>query len=251
MTTKELQGLRAKIEAIAKEGTKHPTIPMDVYLQEAEDLHEWAQKDRKALEAVGVEWKVVETLPARVGAVREAQSQWNAQRFAQSEAARKYKELAPDGYDLRDQLVHHMLYAYRDVSDVLGRVRAIAEGDGHADMIQDLSDLAALGKRNPEPLKSIGADLKLLDRAAASSATLAELLAKSHGAGGDPSAARVLRDKAFTYLKDVVDQVREAGRYVFWRDRERARGYASAYLRRKGGKAKKEEEKPASEGTPS
>lgn len=47
----------------------------------------------------------------------------------------------------------------------------------NADMIQDLSDLAALGKANTEPLIKIGMDLTLLDKAEKLSGEMAKLLA--------------------------------------------------------------------------
>jgi hypothetical protein len=38
-------------------------------------------------------------------------------------------------------------------------VSAITDGSGHADMIQDLNDIAVLGRENPDPLTAIGFDL--------------------------------------------------------------------------------------------
>ncbi|WP_372935386.1 hypothetical protein [Mariniphaga sediminis] len=43
---------------------------------------------------------------------------------------------------------------------------AITDGSGHADLIQDLNDIAVLGRENPDPLTSIGFDLTQLDLAA-------------------------------------------------------------------------------------
>ena len=82
---------------------------------------------------------------------------------------------------LRDELVHHFLHGYHDYADLLNKTQKISEGAGHADMIQDLSDLAVLGKANSEPLKKINIDLTLLDKAAALSEDMAGLLAKANG----------------------------------------------------------------------
>lgn len=40
------------------------------------------------------------------------------------------------------------------------------------------------------------------------------------------SEAMLVRDKAFTYLKQAVDQIRECGKFVFWRNPDRLKGYA-------------------------
>ena len=37
-----------------------------------------------------------------------------------------------------------------------------------------------------------------------------------------------MRDKAYTHLKQAVDQVRECGQYVFWRNEARLKGYGRA-----------------------
>jgi hypothetical protein len=44
--------------------------------------------------------------------------------------------------------------------------------------------------------------------------------------------AKVLRDKAYTLLKESVDEIREYGQFLFWRNQERLPGYGSAHLRR-------------------
>jgi hypothetical protein len=38
-----------------------------------------------------------------------------------------------------------------------------------------------------------------------------------------------LRDRAFTYLKLAIDKIRECGRFVFWRNPDRLKGYTSDY----------------------
>ncbi|MBN1610094.1 MAG: hypothetical protein JW940_25940, partial [Polyangiaceae bacterium] len=53
-----------------------------------------------------------------------------------------------------------------------------------------------------------------------------------------PAGTREMRDRAFTYLDDLVSQVREAGRYVFRRQPEIARHFSSRYRRRQRRAAK-------------
>jgi hypothetical protein len=45
-------------------------------------------------------------------------------------------------------------------------------------------------------------------------------------------AMRTARDKAYTHLKLAVDEVRDAGLYVFYNDDDRKTGYISKYLKR-------------------
>ena len=228
----DFDALKGIFENMDPAALKYPTMPMGIYLQEAADLHAWVLADRDALEAAGFDWTLVVELAVRIGAARHAQSIWTSLRFARAEAQREYKNLSPAGYDLRDTMVHHMLFAYRRVSDVLSRVQSIAEGTGDADMLQDLSDLAVLGRTYPKPLAAVKFDVSLFDEAETTCETLSPLLAQATSENAQDNEAKLNRDRAFTYLKEAVDEIREYGRYVFWRNENRAKGYASAYMRR-------------------
>ncbi|WP_180335638.1 hypothetical protein [Labilibaculum filiforme] len=40
-----------------------------------------------------------------------------------------------------------------------------------------------------------------------------------------------MRDRAYTYLKQLVDEIRTYGKYAFWNDEEKQKRYTSEYLR--------------------
>ncbi len=42
---------------------------------------------------------------------------------------------------------------------------------------------------------------------------------------------KLQRDQSYTYLKQAMDAIRECGQFVFWKDEDRSKGYASEYLR--------------------
>jgi hypothetical protein len=220
------------INAIADDQTKSPTLPIDIFLQEAENLYQWCQDDKDKLTAASLDWTVVDDLPVRSGALRQAESLWFKERFTREEAEKLWNEKSPQAYELRNQLLHDFRFAFRKNSDLANRVSQIADGNGHADMIQDLNDLAELGKANTELLTAIGFDAALLDTAAVMSDEMADLLSKATADRADNNHARVTRDKAYTLLKQAVDEIRECGQYVFWRDAQRYKGYVSVYFKR-------------------
>ncbi len=222
----------AEIQAISKEEVKDPAIPVDVALQEAENLYHWSLDDLEKLSVVGIAQSQIEELPVRAGACREAQSIWNKDYRSQQEAQKEWAEQAPQAYDFRNDLLASMRFAYRKDDALLTRVSAIADGNGHADMIQDLNDIAVLGRENPDPLTAISFDLTQLDQAATRADELADLLAEANGDKADPNNSKIIRDKAYTYLKELVDEIREAGKYVFRHDDNRLKGYASTYWRK-------------------
>lgn len=222
----------AAIQAIPADQLKKMSMPIDAYIQEAENLYHWCQDDQAALTTVGLDWTLVDDLPIRAGACREAQSLWTKDRFGKEEAEKQWQEQSPAAYELRDDILDAMRFAYRKDPDLLNRVSDITEGSGHPDMIQDLNDAAILGKENSDPLTAIGFDLTLLDTAATTASQLGELYAQATTDRADSSDTKLIRDQAYVYLKQAVDEIRECGQYALRKNPDRLKGYHSAYLRK-------------------
>ena len=230
------------ISEIPDEKVKNPNTPVDVAIQEAETTNYWANKDREALTSAGLSDEIIDDIPGRAGACREAQSRWNEKYKEKKKAEREWRKKAPGAYELRNIMLHKFRFAYRTESHLPGRVSAIGKGNGHADLFQDLNDMAVLGRTNPEPLKTIGFDMSLLDKAARVSDEMASLYSRVKGERKSSSEAKLIRDKAYMHMKEAVDKVREYGKFVFWRDKERKKRYTSAYIRKKNQKRQKAKE---------
>jgi len=224
------------IQAIPDAEAVAPLIPVEVALQEAENLHHWSLDDATALAVVGITIDMINDLPVWAGACREAQSIWYKDYRSQQEAQKLWAERSPAAYAFRDDLLATMRFAYRKDDALLSRVRAIADGSGHADMIQDLNNIAVLGRENPDSLVAIGFDLGQLELAAIRSDELADLLAEANGDKADPNESKIIRDKAYMLLKILVDEIREAGKYVFRKNANRLKGYKSDYWRKQNRK---------------
>jgi len=221
------------INAIPNDQIKVPAMPVDDYLQEAEDTYHWSLDDAAQLATVGITQEMIDDIPVRAGALRQAQSIWFKDRHSQEEAQQEWKIQSPEAFDLRDELLHIFYFAFRKDEILLNRARAIAEGDSNADMIQDLNDLAVLGKANIDAIKAVGAKPALLDQAAIKADEMANLLAAANGDRAEQSEAKTIRDKAYTHLKELIDEVREAGKFLFWRNPDRHKGYISNYWKHK------------------
>ncbi|NIM17283.1 MAG: hypothetical protein GTO45_35215 [Candidatus Aminicenantes bacterium] len=223
----------AVITAIGDDQIKAPNnIPVDVYIQEAENLYLWSQEDKDALMAKGLALELMDDIPIRAGALREAESRWNLKRFTRKEAEKQWKEQSPLAFEFRDKLLFDLRFAFRNDDDLLGKLSDIAEGYSNADMIQDLNDLSVLGLEHPDLLAAVNFDMTLLDQAAQKADELAQLLAAATGERIDTSESKKIRDQAYTHLKEAVDEVYDFGQYVFRDNEERLKGYRSNYLRR-------------------
>lgn len=244
-STTDYNELLPVISAINPADVLTPNLPIDVFVQESENLYHWSKDDQQALTKVGLNWNLVLGLPARAGACRESQSLWNKERNTRQEAEQAWKDQAPAAFGLRDQLVHDFRFAFRKFDGLLSRVDEIAQGDTNSDMVQDLNDLAIVGKSNTNLLTPISFDLTKLDLASDLSDRMGDLLGATNGERKEVSEAMLIRDKAFTYLKQAVDEIRECGKFAFWRTPERLKGYNSDYWKQQKKSTPEKEETPA------
>lgn len=220
------------LTSISDQQVKFPNMPVGEAVQEAENLFAWCQNDKTELTRAGLDWAMVEDLPIRAGACRYAQSIWARESQIKEEAQQEWKAKSPEAFDLRDELLHHFSFAFRNQPELMKKVQVIREGGSNADMLQDLSDLSVLGKENTVPLKAIGMDLKMLDKAAETADELSDVLGRANGGAAGDDQVRENRNKAYTYMKQAVDEIRATGQYVFYKNDDRKKGYISQYLKR-------------------
>jgi len=218
-------------KALKKEEIQTPYMPIGIFTQEAEDLYQWCLKDKEQLMAAGIPETHFLKLNLGAGALRYGQSVWAEDLKTRQEAEQQWAVRSPLAFDLCDQMIHTFRYAYKDEESILTNISAIAEGDGAADMIQDLSDLAVLGENNPEPLKRINFNMALLEECATTSAEMADLRGAANGEKFSTNDNLQIRNQLYTLLKGYVDDIRNCGKYLFWRNADRLKGYRSEYKR--------------------
>jgi len=239
MTTKEaFEKEKDAIEAISREEAKEPTMPIGQYMYEADKLYTHSIKDKDSLVAVGLDALIIDAIPQRNQALRYAQSIWAEDYDELSQSAIEWNELRPQGEELKAVLLHTFRFAYRNDANMQARINRIAEGSGNADTIQDLHDLAILGKENTAPLIAVNYDVTTLDAAADLAVKMSRSLAEAKDNREQINELKITRDKAFTHLKRAVDEVRNYGKFAFWRNDDKLKGYRSEYYARKHQKAK-------------
>ncbi len=228
------------ITAMSPEEHKTPAIPMEHYLQEANDLFHIAAEDKEYLVGRGMNWTLIDQLPIRVGAARYAESTWRKSRYTKDEARVLWGENAPEAFKLRNLLLEEFRFAFRKHDQLNHTLSAISDGRSNADMIQDLADIAALGQDNIDLLTLTNFDMTLLDKAQESAEVLSPLLGATTADTYSSNEVKVLRDAAYTHLKEIIDEIRDYGQFVF-RKAERKKAYASNYLRRQNSNRKRKD----------
>jgi hypothetical protein len=228
------------ISAIEDSRIKKPHhIPVPVYIEEVDTLSHRALQDKDELVAAGVAPELIEDLPQRLSALIEAEKKWQKEWKNRNKSALEWDKQSPAGYDLRKRLLDDFRYAFRKYPNLMAALKEISQIGPYAGMIQDLNNLSVLGRDNTRLLEVINFDFSLLDKADHTSRKMAKLLAAMTRDTDKRSEFKRIRDQAYTHLKEAVDEIRGAGKYVFRQDKEHSHEYTSQYMRLIKSKQKK------------
>jgi hypothetical protein len=238
----DLLDLLPEIKAVPKEQIKYCDMPIGTYVYEIENLHTRANADLPKLTAVGMNAGLVPNLLAYTGALRTAESNWQELNTVRDDAKEAWKAEWPAFIEFRNDLIENMDFAYRNSETLLKKLAIIKEGDSQADAVQDMANLSVLGKANLAPLETISFDAVLLDKAAQDADRMGGLLGAVNGEMYVDDEIKVIRDQAFTLTKQVADEIRKYGRFVFRKDPDHAKSYTSKYNRDKYNSYKRRQE---------
>lgn len=241
MSTDKLNALMQEILALPANKVKEPEMPVDIYVQESDDLCAQSGKDADKLSLRKITKKKIASLKLFGAALTEAESQWFIERGKKEEAHQKWQSMSKPAHELKNCILHDFRFAYKNHDDIVAKLRKVGEGNSHSDMIQDLSKLIAVGKEYPEELVAMNFDINLLDGAQEFVDNLGMIYSESK-AEDNSSEAKDLRDRAYTCLKIVVDEIRAAGQNLFWKNPDRLKHYRSEYRRHMNIKRNKNKE---------
>jgi hypothetical protein len=224
--------VKDQLEALPKENLRRIVMPIATALQEAHDLLELCRDPRvnAALVEVGLAPAFVGDLEIRVQAARDAQSAWIAVRDRAKPA--ELLELETHAVALRRRMLAAGRYSLRGIREAQVALTSIRGGTGVDDLVQDLFDLAVVFTKYAasfEADRSFDAEASV--REARDLGRRLSLAVSEMRLGTEATAARELRDRAYSYLDELVAEVRLAGRYAYREDAEALRLFASRYLR--------------------
>ncbi|WP_437593044.1 hypothetical protein [Sorangium sp. So ce1000] len=192
--------------------------PVADTLQEARELEVAVRKLGKELyKKSRLSKDVAASLPDRRALLEAAESAWTASRtLPLSSDLRAQRK---DAEALKRDAIAALRYFLAGNEDVERRVDGIVLGTGISDLVSDLNQLAEL-------LEQHGAELARADLPK-NAPKRARELAEALGSGSaeravDPegNAVMALRNRAFWWLREAVDEIRAAGRYVYRDERK-------------------------------
>ncbi len=235
----DLEILLDEINAITNKDVKHCDIPIEIYIYEAERLHTRATEDLPKLSAINMPDDLIDKLHTRTKALNRAQLNWVELIGEKKQAMANFKAETPALLKLRKYLIDNMQFAFRNDKELLKKVRDIKKGNSLADTTFDLALLAHLGKSNAEAMQAINFDLSLCDKATEEYERISNLLAIKDSKMYVPDNMLLIRNKAFTLLKECIDEVRSYGQFAFNDNPDIVKAYSSNYRREKQRKYRK------------
>lgn len=238
-TTKSMEEL---VMEIPVEQIVQPTIPIKVAIREAGNLQRDATEDKEALIAKGLAPEKIEELAIRADFLSDKQTLWIRKYETSTNNTKEWEALEEEASKLQRELKHDFQFALRNNKEALRKLKNITKGNDSADLAQDMGDYAGFGLDYPEELGAINFDNNKLTRADELSHKLNNLVRVVDGAHRSKKhPEKQMRDRAYTYLKLLVDDIRAYGKYAFWDDEEMQKRYSSEYQRRKYQKNKEDE----------
>ncbi len=228
--------LRPVIEAIPDENVVTPTMAAADVIGEAEELLNVATEDRDMLIKGGLKSEYIDTLTDRIGAYAVAESEYNAVAFDKSDAKKEWVKIEPEAVDLKGTLIHYLRFVFKQnrMAEELKSLGEIAKGKGRRDLMLDLMDLNKLAKKHIGLLATVGMEASLVEDANSMFEKLRTLLGDLNAEPEEVELRKNLVRKAYTYLWESVDSIREFGQFIFWKDENRADLYRSDHYQNIG-----------------
>lgn len=233
MTT-ALTELTPTLTAIPAADVERPDIPMPEYLQEILELLTFltqnpAQAER--LKKVGFGPDKVEAVAKAHAASQEAETNWNV--ASGRNKPQKALEDEKKGYEARSAAMAACRWNLRADRHAQGVLDEVQQGEGIPDLIQDQRVLASLIDSNAAAFAK-DETFDPVTRAAELRTLAATIESNAAGVRTDLTQAQAidLRDRAYTHLDTLADELKEAGRYVFRLERAYLRFFQNRYQAR-------------------
>ena len=153
----------ASAATIKVEHIIEPNMPVGVYVQEAFNIHSFAQDDREVLVQRGLNWGVIDELPRRIDYLRTQEMFWWKARFGITPSQPEYQRVKTLSEQVSSELLRDFEHLATTDDNIQIAVNNIKVGSGDCDFMFDLKSLHLLSEREKEKLGAVGSDPKLLD----------------------------------------------------------------------------------------
>jgi len=234
---KHYESLFPQISAITEYAP--PPMPVDEAVGEANRIIALIKEDRAKLELSGIKPHYLDSFETRAGAMIWSAVEMITHINKQPTAKKEWEELLPEAKKVRRTLLKALKRAFREDNDLSDALKRIIMGRSRHDWLMDFLSISRLAQENKEKLQEVHADLSLIERSAELYTKLSDILSRMIIEPDEIRSAKVAYYKAWTYFREALKEVYEAGQYVFDEDDQRHSFYYSEYHVRLGKAAAK------------
>jgi hypothetical protein len=224
---------RALARALPAVAVHEPVRRTTDLLRDARSVAAACRVHGAGLAARGLPAHAADDLVARADALSQAQALWLADRRSGLRAEATAVLLA-DADALRDDAIAVAALALRKSRDGQERLASLRDGEGIADLIADLVDLAALARDAADAFEDVNEDPAALESRLLKTARKLDAALSNADAGHVVSSAKDLRDRLAVLVEDALDEVRAFAAVAFRADADNVRRGAFAALSPRG-----------------
>lgn len=244
----------AALKALDAKHAAPPDFSVKTILDEAKELAANARTKASDLVEGSMLKKGFDTqLQSARDVLDRAEKIWTASRTRT--APQRLKLARAEGEELKRETMAALRYFLKDDTEVQKRVDEIAEGTGDDDTVSDLRKLAVLAAEHSAALKKAK---KLPAKLTAALTKAADALSMAAAEGTEDKAEAAhesesifdLRNRAYWALKNQMDDVRDAGKYVFRGDKKALKHFKSSHANERARAGKSEKDAGALPGEP-
>lgn len=225
--------LLLKIKSIPADQIIIPTIPIAIYLQEAENLAVWAFDDLDSLSKVGISSAHIEDLKDRIEVCRTFQTEWLKLKKIKPKEQKLWEDTRQQAIEMRGGLIPIYRYAFRNDNPALKDLKSINKKNRTAELVSTLINLCRIGNTYSELLEKISFDFNQLETTKELAYKLQDQRSVYVAITPERDKIKSLRDQSYTYLKHLLDEIKNAGKFVFADNKERLQGYHFMYYKAK------------------
>lgn len=228
MSQTDYEAVLPEMEARPADYAKSPHMPVHYFVQGSITQERRVALHADAFEAVNFPSEMVGKIVQLAQALRHAESICEVH-FPDEATKRAWEEALDRSYYVRTRLISALEYTVGHDETAQAKLREIRQGNGHADSIQDLSDLKVMGEKHQQELNQANFDMALIEEAGQLARQMSTLLADAtiNREGSGPH--YVMRNKIMTALKEITDRVEACARYIWPFDPEIANSFAVRY----------------------
>ena len=240
--------LREKIAAVPGSAHAVMNMPYEEAMQEGRRVAALVTKYREQLAASDIDPVLLDEIGDRSGAFAYCVAALEANVEVNESHNEQFTLLRKEGYALRRKLLADFDYIFRNDSEVRTALANIREGRGDLDMFKDLLSLHKLSQDYRERLEKAHFNFEDTQKAFQFYNELFNLSAQRDIDPEKMSEAKLMVVRSWTLLKEALDEIYAAGRYVFYENPEVEELFYSDYRQKIGAMPGKSHTEPSETG---